>query len=727
MARTGAALGFTGAMIFFTAELILVVPYAVIHLRTYLLLFLLYAGAGSFGGAVSGALLSAAMSLFRRTNRSQFGLAKFPAGFLFGFYYFFGFYYLNPDSYHFLFSVSANSHGGSTDLLLLLSRVSLNIFWLIVAVFLYKLALRLSDEKGKPFVEFLWIGFLPLSALMALNIRFFIWQPPAVSDAELWIMLFAFALAGLGSMGVLMLLNRVLTNPRSAPLRLGAVVVAGLVFSGGLTISGSPSTASFRLKHASAENGANASRQANIIWIVMDTARRDHISVYPTARITTPNLNAFAKDALVFRQAYSAAPWTLPSHASMFTGTFSSRHGAHHSSEPEEQRGSPLAAENLTIAEVLSANGYRTAAVAANKAYLHRWTGLSQGFDFYFDAWPLVHNLFWGPVLRNFHPDFRHSVLRINEVCLAPEINQIVFDWLDRHASNRERPFFLFINYMEPHGGVGHLPQPFDSRFGFVRNPKLGRRMISDAEIGRVVRFEKEVSPEHKALWNSYIDRKIYFMDHHIGKLLDRLKSSGLYDDSFIIVTSDHGELFGEHHSFSHGVDLYNELIWIPLIVKYPGSRQKGFSDRLVQTVDLMPELLYNLGIEIPAQVQGEPFAEISHPIVSEVFSNKHNSLVRLYPRRFDRDLRAIYSAGKANFFKYIFASNAMSEMYDLKTDPFELDNLIDKRPAVAERLTKELKDWRNSFEPIMSAESKARQIDDKEFEKRLRSLGYIK
>jgi arylsulfatase A-like enzyme len=507
------------------------------------------------------------------------------------------------------------------------------------------------------------------------------------------------------------------TSSAGALMRIAVLLIAGF---GGLSLLGPPSLNGLDANNGepSAAEMKNLRGKSNVIWIVLDTARLDRLSVYGYERKTTPNLEVFAKDAVVFNRAISAAPWTVPSHASMFTGMYPSKHGAHHSGN---KYCDPLSGANLTIAEILSAVGYNTVGIAANNAGLSIGFGLHQGFEMYFEAMPAARSLLWGKLIESLPDDFRNNTLRHNELRLSSELNQMVDRWLDEHGGN---PFFLFINYMEPHGGYGYIPQPYDTLFGFRR--ELHDQLFAEFDPVKVVKKEVAVTAEQHRFFDAYTDRKLVYLDHHLGKFFDDLKARQLYDEAMIIVVSDHGNLDGEHYSFGHNTELYNILINVPLLIKYPKLMQRtGVVDNYVSTIDLMPEVLRVCGFPIPEEVQGQPLDEANHEILAELFEQKNNAHAKLYPERYYRDLKAIYSNDTENL-KYIQSSNGNSELYDLNVDPEELNNIIAQRPDTAAALDARIEKWLSSFEPVRDDE-KTEITDTEKLMNRLRALGYVK
>ncbi len=703
--KNSALLGVCGALSLFLAEWILSAFYAEINFRTYLFFLVMYLPAGLVGGLALGVVLKVVAPLLRAKWLHAERSAFLPALFLGLYFFMYGFYYINE---------KLTPRVGALEPLSLVA----DAVFLAVTLILFKIAVA-APERKKAVLQFFEIGFLPLVFLVAVNLRFFVWQPPYTRTGELWLGVLSFGVAGI--VGALISLALAKYSAEKTGVRrfglLGATAAA--IFTGFIA-SGTPSAASFDRSNEEIIADTPVANPRNIIWIVMDTARLDHVSVYDAKRETTPNLEKFAEDALVFDSAIAPAPWTLPSHASMFTGMFPSMHGAHFVGG--EMFSTPLVPENITIAEILSAHGYKTAGIAANNAGLSRQLGCHQGFQYYFDGRPLVFNLFWGKILESLSDDFRIDELWINEVCLASEMEPLVDRWLDKNAA--DGPFFLFVNLMEPHGGIAFIPEPYDSMYGFDRERQ--QEVFKDFDADKVVFFQDEVTDEQRDFWTSYVQRKITFMDAYLGRFFDKLKRMGLYDDAMIIVNSDHGELFGEHNSFGHNTDLYNELIHVPMMIKYPQAARRGRSQQLVQILDIMPEILTHLGLDIPPQVQGQPIDSVDHPVIAELFQQQHNAHAKRSPGRYYRDLKAIFGNVDRDSLKYIWASNDQSELFDLKADPYELQNIIKQNPAAADSLQQKLKSWSSSFQPI-ETNGTTRHTDRKELEKRLRSLGYIK
>lgn len=458
--------------------------------------------------------------------------------------------------------------------------------------------------------------------------------------------------------------------------------------------------------------------KTNVILIVMDTARKDHLSCYGYKRQATPNIDQFAANAVLFNQYISTAPWTIPSHASIFTGMFTSKHGAKFS--PKEHLILPMPRECVTLAEVLQQHGWHTIGITANTILNHK-TNFDQGFDFYYAKLNEFRDFFWGAFTGIVFKEIwnKWNFLRINIARLSSDINRVVFEKLEENHSD---PLFLFINYMEPHHGLKFLPARYNNLYG--SNWGHWKEMYDGIDIEEIVYKRKTIAQREKEINDNWLDNKMQFMDFHIGQLFDKLKELMLYQISIIILVSDHGDLFGEHFSFGHSMELYHELKQVPLIIKYPSTMNKtGICNKVVQNVDLMPQILSELGLPIPEDVQGQNFEEINHEIISELF--RRNVLTYNKPR-YNRDLKAIYDFNQhESYYKYIQSTNGDNELFDIKFDSLELNNILSEQPIKARLFDDRLMDWREAITPISDDSAEPNKLDQKTKDK-LRALGYV-
>jgi arylsulfatase A-like enzyme len=400
---------------------------------------------------------------------------------------------------------------------------------------------------------------------------------------------------------------------------------------------------------------SQGSRGPNILLVTMDTVRADHLSGYGYERDTTPHLDRFASSATRYERAYATAPWTVPTHASFFTGRFPFQHGARSFRPPEWQPDNvyPLSPDSQTLAEVLSECGYDTAAFVSNDAYLRPGIGLDQGFGTY----------------------------RVDRV-RAPALNRLVRAWLD---APRERPFFLFVNYMDAHRPYNTEPAP-----NALPVP------LRDEKGELVLRLKQEVMGGEGPVPNDLRERVIEqydtgiaHIDAALGELFEDLERRGLYRDMLIIITSDHGEYFGEHRLVEHSKDVYEPALRIPLLVKRPGQRDRVVEGEPFSAVDL-PHLISR---DLPTKAAERfdflfPYRPGNHPVIAEsYFARPHDLFHPTWGPRFDRERIAFLSDG----YKLIESSDGRHELYDLRRDPDESENLFASSPEIAREMREKL------------------------------------
>jgi arylsulfatase A-like enzyme len=267
--------------------------------------------------------------------------------------------------------------------------------------------------------------------------------------------------------------------------------------------------------------------------------------------------------------------------------------------------------------------------------------------------------------------------------CLKPyrtarEMNHVALDWLDQAPSGR--PVFAFVNYMEPHQ-PWLAPAPFDRWVWEL--PEAGRLVTKDLYTHEVKNF----SEAELAFIRANYDGQVAAMDAALGELIAALKARGRYDNALIIVTADHGELLGEHGFVGHmGRMLYEPLLHVPLVVKYPGAdHPRGRVDTPVQTLDVTPTALVEAGAPVPAAVQGEPLRQVTRPSLAEEDINP--LLVSEYGATYDRAVRVFFDGT----WKLITTSHGQRMLFDLTHDPQEANDLAAAEPERAEELARRL------------------------------------
>jgi len=462
-----------------------------------------------------------------------------------------------------------------------------------------------------------------------------------------------------------------------------------------------------------------AGDRPNVILISLDTVRADHLSLYGYQRDTTPNLKDFASAASLFTRAVASSDMTLPSHASTFTGQYASWHGAHHT--PRGVNGLPLSQKATTLAEIFAKNSYLTMGVVANYAMLTHVYALDQGFQYYDQHFPATF-LGWGPnyLLRSLLGEslarFAGELPFEGRYRSAQEINSEVFALLDR-VRNARAPFLLFVNYMDAHWPY-LPPPPFDTRFP-GKDPSFTSSR-QHADLWKIQSLEARISAAQRGHLLSQYDGAIAYLDLHLGKLFARLKEQGLFDNSLIIITSDHGEAFGDRDLIGHAVSVYQDQVHVPLIIKYPRSRQGQVVDSPVSFVDILPTAMHVAGLPAPPGAQGVSLLDpasrsVSRILISESFPS--GFLLSCHPR-FHRIERAVTSGS----FKLITSTAGKRELYDLVRDPNETQSVYKQHQELARTLQANL-DTR--LKSVAASSDASFKLNPQTLD-RLKTLGYI-
>jgi len=484
----------------------------------------------------------------------------------------------------------------------------------------------------------------------------------------------------------------------------------------------------------------NTSKRPNVIIIVLDTFRADYCATSEQAnfKFKTPYIASFAKDAEVYKNCISPSSWTLPAHASIFTGLYPTSHGAHFYAR--HTRGKtinediyyPLSKKNNTLAEVLRKNGYKAYGVVSNYGFLNRSTGIAQGFEFYdqrnirpFYRTPLAESLLFlsslSPVkkimeISGFFECRLQYQYRSKRYRLAEDINKSVRKVLKKHLlKDSSVPFFMFINYMDTHAPY----TPVKKYRGNVEHKWLGKLYASgtkDLMLGK-----RSLTSEEKRRIRSLYKGEVMYADAQIGNLFEYLKNIGVYENSMIVFTSDHGEFLGEHNLIDHSCGLYQEGIAVPLVVKYPKKyKSVGTSYQPVQLVDIMPTILQFLKIKTPFSFEGYPLKTDNitpRKIVSEQYENIRT--VSKYGKRFAGIKRSLILYP----YKYIYSSIGKNELFDLEKDPKESRNILNEKKEIAVSMKDALKTWVSQRKKITKNK---KNIIGKDEVARLKSLGYL-
>jgi len=455
--------------------------------------------------------------------------------------------------------------------MLFFGLVGLGLGWLAARTRFLKLVVAVGAGIVATFWGLTWHWFHMEIALRAFSFH-----------EEILIPLDCFSLGFAASLVALILMGRWLAGQVERwarvllkPLAWGMVAIAVVALAGVVTFEARPSYSGTSVHAAS----SSMSERPNIIFITLDTVRADHLSSYGYSRPTSPHLDRLARHGVLFENAISATSWTLASHASMFTGLLPHQHGA--------DWAVPLSSGPRTLAEILRSRGYETAGFTSNFHYCEKGWGLAQGFETYEDnSVCLRHNLAQTFVGSAIIQPLYQNLVRYDDFNRrdAQEVNQNVFYWF-KHRSGR--PFFVFINYLDAHEPY-LAPPPYDHRFGKASMSMIRRLHRSTVDASIPPGF---TSRERASVIAAY-DNCIAYLDDQVGQLLKFLSQSPGWKNTIVIVTSDHGEEFGDHGFYSHGNDLYREVLHVPLIIAGPGVPQDVRIKHIIGTEELFSTVL---------------------------------------------------------------------------------------------------------------------------------------
>jgi arylsulfatase A-like enzyme len=503
----------------------------------------------------------------------------------------------------------------------------------------------------------------------------------------------------------------------------------------------------------------------NVLFVVMDTVRKDHLTPYGYDRPTTPGLEAFAEEATVFDQAVAPAPWTLPVHASLFTGMYPSQHGA--------DQENPYLDGATTLAETLSAAGYDTACYSSN-AWITPYTHLTDGFDDQDNFFEVMPGEFLsGPLAKAWQTLNDNEALRAVADKLV-SLGNTAHEYLaGGEGADSKTPavinqtmefiddsdqFFTFINLMDAHLPY-HPPKEFRDEFApgvdstdVCQNSKeynSGARDIDDDEWEDI---------------RGLYDAEIAHIDSQLTRLFDHLKETGRWDDTMVVVCADHGELHGEHDLYGHEFCLYDPLVNVPLMVKHPKLEEDRREDQ-VELIDLYHTVLDSLGVEggTPASAGDDvvaldqtrslisgsyrqfkrandpgqrgdgkyAFVEYSRPVVElKQLEEKAKDAGITIPEqsRYYSRMRA----ARRQEAKYVRIDRIEDEAYRIDEDPEETTNLADSDDELIQETEAMLSEFESAIGEAWDTADDADVSDDavqdmdEEAQERLRDLGYM-
>ncbi len=417
-------------------------------------------------------------------------------------------------------------------------------------------------------------------------------------------------------------------------------------------------------------SGSNEKLQGrpNILLLVLDAGRADHFPIYGYRLNTSPNLAKLAEESVVFENAIAPSSWSIPSHASIFTGKYPSNHNA-------DVTNQFLSYDQLTLAEVLRKNGYNTAGFVGAILIKARF-GMSQGFTTYYDRADFFDykasydKLSIRPLL-----DYAFQVNKLlgaDGESVSSELNNKLFSWLEKNSNST---FFVFVNYIDAHDPYTSGSE-FKSRFTAKDVPlEEVEKIIGDP--GVKVPRNRNISGDIIDYAAALYDTELFNADYNFGKLLEKLDELGIKNNTVIIIVSDHGEELFDHQGFYHYQTLYDEVIRVPLVIYYPEAFTPKRVEKRVGITSIFPTVLDFLNLEVPEDVDGLSLLPL---IRNESGYDREYVYSELLARpELGESLQRAVSVGEWKLIEVNpETAELRSSLFNLKNDPKEQNNLYD-------------------------------------------------
>jgi arylsulfatase A-like enzyme len=451
-----------------------------------------------------------------------------------------------------------------------------------------------------------------------------------------------------------------------------------------------------------------AAGRPNVLLITVDTLRPDHLKAYGYFRDTSPHIDDLARRGVLFRSAITAAGRTVQSFPSILTGVYPMVHGLRYEGQSHQ-----VLEGRLTLTRALVDHGYDAFAVTQ---------GLNVGLHRDFDRRHYDPDVYLGPQGEKIYLPTRND----------REASRKAVQWL-RGRADGQRPFFLWLRYNAPHWPYA-APAPYGEMFdpGYRGAHTFNEEKAPGVERGDII-FGKSRLParevEHAV---AHYDGEIAYADRAIGDLLEALRELGLYDRTLVVLTSDHGESLGEHgYFFEHGAYLYDPSVKVPLIVSYPPALPSGRAvEGQARTIDILPTVLEVAGIEVPHGIQGVSLAGRMRGAAGSpgplAYSESGRNFYPENPRQHLDGVAGKWRMVRSDRFKLILIPRRPEpiwEFYDLRADPGETVNVLDRFPREAADLRAALLDLL-ATDP--AREDREEPALPPELEEQLRGLGYV-
>lgn len=448
-----------------------------------------------------------------------------------------------------------------------------------------------------------------------------------------------------------------------------------------------------------------AGSKPNVLFILVDTLRRDHLGLHGGGDDISPFIDSLAEKATVFDRAYAQSPWTSPSIATIFTSRYQAQHRV-------ISFGSTLEKDEVVLAEVLREHGWATGAIIAN-TLISKWTGFGQGFEEF-------SSFLGGNVVApvGAPPPVKQG---------AGEVNRLALEWIDRRKGD-SRPAFLYLHYMDVHTPYV-APEDLLARV-VGAGPRPDVASINDLVIQKPDKLSEEEVAAARLLYRV----AVMDFDRQLRSLFEALEQRGFLDNALVVLTADHGEEFFEHGWYGHATSLYEPVVRVPLLLLEPGQSTRRDVAQNVELLDLAPTILDLVGVPAPPSFQGRSLANAddSSPGVLGRWLAAAGSLFRAQERPVATELiraegalrttpheRAVVLGNR----KLIVGTDRELEYYDLEADPGE-SNPIRERDHIPAVLPDASRDFvRRAGAPVEPLQAPALNAETKE---KMRALGYV-
>lgn len=436
----------------------------------------------------------------------------------------------------------------------------------------------------------------------------------------------------------------------------------------------------------SKSEGTRSFKKPPILLFDIDTLRADHLGCYGYARDTSPHIDRFSEEAALFEWVFSQGPNTPPSQASILTGLYPTSHGriAHDDALPEEAQ---------TLAELLTAAGYRSAAMV-DGGLMAAGFGMEQGFESYDD-----------------------------EAGGLERIGPKVLDWLEDHLGDpdkQEQPFFLFVHTYDVHSPYELSPWRFRQRYVDEIEEKPSEEYRGDMSRFMADTWHARYKPNPPQLTKAELDWAIAMYDggiRHVDDWFSRLRKAledhGIWDEAIIAIISDHGDTFQEHDTLFHE-QIYAPVSRIPMLIRFPGGEHAGVYSQVVESIDLMPTLLDRADVAPPERIHGQNLLPIVQGEAGDGIAITESPFRGRRLAAANRRVRLLHTQ-----------SSGQSELYRYRDDPLESKDVIWEYPQESARLLEALERWEQRVTAFQFPKRSSEPLDAETIEQ-LKTLGYI-